>query len=210
MIRVGIVDDHAIIRFGLRELLGQHTDIRVVGEVPDARQAIDLARTQSVDVLLLDLAMPHQNAIDVLAVLHAVAPEMAILVLSGYPAEHFALNLLRQGVLGFLSKGGDQAEIVEAIRVVSRGRRYITPAVAELLTQQLHDASDALPHEKLSSREWQVFLQLARGQTVNDIADALSLSVKTVSTYRTRVMEKVGLHSNSDLTYYALKNHLID
>ena len=210
MIRVGIVDDHAIVRSGLRQFFGEHVDLRVVGEAGSGREAIDLVRTTEMDVLVLDLAMPGQSGIDALAMIRAKAPDLGILVLSGYPEEHFAVSLIRQGASGYLNKECDPADIVDGIRTVALGKRYITAPVAELLAQQL-GRNDAGPvHEQLSDREFQVFLKLARGHTAGDIAEALSLSVKTVSTYRTRLMEKMGLKSNSDLTYYALKNKLID
>jgi DNA-binding NarL/FixJ family response regulator len=142
--------------------------------------------------------------------IRAKAPDVGILILSGYPEEHYAVNLIRQGASGYLNKECDPSEIVNAIRVISLGKRYITPGVAELLAQQLNRPHDVAAHEQLSEREFQVFLKLAKGETAGDIAKALSLSVKTVSTYRTRVMEKMSLASNSDLTYYALKNKLID
>jgi DNA-binding NarL/FixJ family response regulator len=142
--------------------------------------------------------------------IRAKAPDVGILILSGYPEEHYAVNLIRQGASGYLNKECDPSEIVNAIRVISLGKRYITASVAELLAQQLNRPHDLASHEQLSEREFQVFLKLAKGETAGDIAKALSLSVKTVSTYRTRVMEKMSLTSNSDLTYYALKNKLID
>ena len=162
------------------------------------------------DVLVMDLSMPGQSGIDALAMIRAKAPDVGILILSGYPEEHYAMNLIRQGASGYLNKECDPIEIVNAIRTISLGRRYITPAVAELLARQLDRKDDAAPHEQLSEREFQVFLKLAKGETAGDIAKTLSLSVKTVSTYRTRLMEKMNLSSNSDLTYYALKNKLID
>lgn len=210
MIKVGIVDDHAIVRSGLRHFLSEQVDLRVVGEAASGREAIDLVRTVPIDVLVMDLAMPGHSGIDALAMLRAKAPQMGILILSGYPEAHYAITLIRQGASGYLNKECEPSEIVEAIRTIALGRRYVTPVVAELLAQQLHRKDDAPVHEQLSEREFQVFLKLARGETAGDIAKALSLSVKTVSTYRTRLMEKMGLSSNSDLTYYALKNRLID
>ena len=210
MINVGIVDDHAIVRSGLRQFLSEHVDLRVAGEAANGREAIDLIRNAEIDVLLMDLAMPGQSGLDALAMLRAKAPKMGILILSGYPEEHYAISMIRQGASGYLNKECDPKEIVEAIRTVALGRRYVTPGVAELLAQQLNRKVDAPVHVQLSEREFQVFLKLARGETAGDIAKSLSLSVKTVSTYRTRLMEKMGLASNSDLTYYALKNRLID
>jgi two-component system invasion response regulator UvrY len=210
MIRIGIVDDHAIVRSGLRHFFADHVDLRVAGEAANGREAIDLVRTTEMDVLLMDLAMPGQSGLDALAMIRAKAPDVGILILSGYPEEHYAMNLIRQGASGYLNKECDPAEIVEAVRTIALGKRYITRTVAELLAQQLGRKDDVPVHEQLSEREFQVFLKLARGETAGDVAKALSLSVKTVSTYRTRLMEKMGLTSNSDLTYYALKNRLID
>lgn len=210
MINVAIVDDHALVRTGLRQFLSEETDLRVLDEAASGREAIDLVRRQpDLDVLILDLSMPGQSGLDALAMIRAKAPDLAILILSGFPEEHYAMNLIRQGASGYLNKECDPAEIVRAIRTVAQGRRYITPSVAELLAEQLNRKESGPLHEQLSEREFQVFLRLAQGDTVGQIAEALSLSVKTVSTYRTRLMEKLALQSNSDLTYYALKNGLI-
>ena len=209
MIKIGIVDDHAIVRSGLRQFFSEHVDLRVVGEAASGREAIELVRTTELDVLVMDLSMPGQSGIDALAMIRAKAPDVGILILSGYPEEHYAMNLIRQGASGYLNKECDPQEIVTAVRTVSRGRKYITPTVAEMLADQLNAGADKPLHEQLSEREFQVFLRLAQGETIGVIADSLSLSVKTVSTYRTRIMEKMSLESNSDLTYYALKNGLI-
>ena len=210
MIQVGIVDDHAIVRSGLRQYLSEHVDVRVVGEAANGREAIDLVRNTAVDVLIMDLSMPGQSGLDALAMLRAKSPDTGILILCGHPEEHYAMNLIRQGASGYLNKECEPSEILEAIRTIALGRRYITPVVAELLAQQLYRKDDAPVHEQLSEREFQVFLKLAKGATASEIAEILSLSVKTVSTYRTRLMEKMALSSNSDLTYYALKNGLVD
>ena len=209
-IKIGIVDDHSIVRSGLRQFFDDESDLQVVGEAASGRAAVELVRTVEMDVLLMDVSMPGQTGIDAMAMIRAKAPDLAVLILSGYPEEHYAVNLIRQGASGYLNKQCDPSEIVTAIRTVNQGRRYITPAVAELLAQQLNRPDGGQPHEQLSEREFQVFLRLAKGETVGDIAEALSLSVKTVSTYRTRIMEKMSLGSNSDLTYYALKSKLID
>jgi len=210
IVKVAIVDDHAIVRAGLKQFLSEMVDLRVVGEAASGREAIDLVRNVEIDVLIMDLSMPGQSGIDALAMIRAKAPDIGILILSGYPEEQYAVNLIRQGASGYLNKECEPMEIVNAIRTIALGRRYISPAVAELLAQQLNRKEGGAPHEQLSEREFQVFLKLAKGETAGEIAQALSLSVKTVSTYRTRLMEKMGLQSNSDLTYYALKNKLID
>ena len=209
MIKIVIVDDHAIVRAGLRQFMEEQSDIEVIGEAANGREALDLVRKGGIDVIVMDLSMPDQNGVDALAAIKARAPELPVLILSGYPEAHYATNLLRQGASGYLNKECDPQEIVTAVRTVSRGRKYITPTVAELLADQLNSGSDRPLHEQLSEREFQVFLRLSQGETIGVIADSLSLSVKTVSTYRTRIMEKMSLESNSDLTYYALKNGLI-
>jgi DNA-binding NarL/FixJ family response regulator len=209
MIRVAIVDDHAIVRAGLKQYFADQVDLKVTGEAANGREALDLVRKGEVDVLLMDLSMPDQSGVDALAAIKARAPDLPVLILSGFPEEHYATTLLRQGAAGYLNKECDPEEIVKAIRTVHRGRKYITPGVAELLADGLSGAGERPPHEQLSEREFQVFLRLAKGETIGHMADSMSLSVKTVSTYRTRVMEKMKLSSNSDLTYYALKNGLI-
>ena len=210
IVKVAIVDDHAIVRAGLKQFLSEMVDLRVVGEAASGREAIDLVRTTEIDVLIMDLSMPGQSGIDALAMIRAKAPDVGILILSGYPEEQYAVNLIRQGASGYLNKECEPMEIVNAIRTIALGRRYISPSVAELIAQQLNRKEGSAAHDLLSEREFQVFLKLAKGETAGEIAQALSLSVKTVSTYRTRLMEKMGLQSNSDLTYYALKNKLID
>jgi DNA-binding NarL/FixJ family response regulator len=209
-IKIAIVDDHALVRSGLRGFFTDQPDIEVVAEASDGAQALDLVRQHQLDVLILDISMPKQSGMDVLARIQAHAPDLGILILSGYPEEHYAVSLLRRGVSGYLNKQCDPEDIVAAVRRIAGGNRYITPEVAEMLAGQLHRTDNAPAHEQLSARELQVLLRLAQGETVGDIAQSLCLSAKTVSTYRTRILEKMGLASNSDLTYYALKNGLLD
>ncbi len=210
MIRIAIVDDHPTVRAGLKQFFADQTDFTVVAEAGTGRQAVDIVRKGEVDVILMDISMPDQSGVDALVAIKARAPDLPVLILSGFPEAHYATTLLRQGASGYLNKDCDPEEIVTAIRTVYRGRKYITAGVAEQLADNLSGgAGDKLPHEQLSKRELQVFLRLAKGETIGHMAVSMSLSVKTVSTYRTRVMEKVKLESNSDLTYYALKNGLI-
>jgi two-component system, NarL family, invasion response regulator UvrY len=209
MIKIAIVDDHAVVRSGLRQFFADQIDFVVVAEAANGRDAMEIARNIELDVLLMDISMPDQSGIDALIAIKARWPELPVLILSGFPEEHYATTLLRQGASGYLNKDCDPEEIVRAIRTVARGRKYITASIAERLADGLTGNNDRLPHEHLSERELQVFLRLARGETIGNMAVSMSLSVKTVSTYRTRVMEKMNLESNSDLTYYALKNVLI-
>jgi DNA-binding NarL/FixJ family response regulator len=209
MIRIAIVDDHALVRAGLRQFFAEQLDLCVTAEAANGREALDIARKGEVDVMLLDIAMPGVSGVDALAAIRARAPELPVLILSGYAEAHYATTLLRLGASGYLNKDCDPEDIVRAVRTVARGRKFITPAVAEQLADGLGAAHERPLHEQLSERELQVFLRLAQGQTIGHLADSLCLSVKTVSTYRGRVMEKMRLASNSDLTYYALKNGLI-
>jgi DNA-binding NarL/FixJ family response regulator len=209
MIRIGIADDHAIVRDGLRRFLSDNVDLRVTGEAANGREALELARGGEVDVLLMDISMPQHSGVEALLAIKARFPGLPVLVLSGFPESHYATTLLRQGASGYLNKECDPEEIATAIRTVFRGRKYISPTVAEMLAEGLAGQGDMPAHEQLSERELQVFLRLAQGETIGRMAKAMFLSVKTVSTYRTRVLEKLGLASNSDLTYYALKNGLI-
>jgi two-component system invasion response regulator UvrY len=200
MIRIAIVDDHAMVRAGLRQFFADQADFCVAAEACNGREALDI---------VMDISMPDQSGVDALVAIKARAPELPVLILSGFPEEHYATTLLRQGASGYLNKDCDPEEIVKAIRTVCRGRKYITAGVAERLAEGLSGGGETPPHEQLSERELQVFLRLAKGEAVGHMAISMSLSVKTVSTYRTRVMEKMKLESNSDLTYYALKNGLI-
>ncbi len=210
MIRIAIIDDHAMVRAGLRQFFADQPDFSVVAEASNGRDALDIVRKGAVDVILMDISMPEHSGVDALTAIKARAPDLPVLILSGFPEEHYATTLLRQGASGYLNKECDPEEIVKAIRTVARGRKYITAGVAEQLAEGLGSAAANQPlHAQLSDRELQVFLRLARGETIGHMAVSMSLSVKTVSTYRTRVMEKMHLESNSDLTYYALKNGLI-
>ena len=209
MIRIAIVDDHPLVRAGLRQFFADQPDFSVVGEAANGREALDIVRRGELDVILMDIAMPDQSGVDALAAIKARAPDLPVLILSGFPEAHYATTLLRQGASGYLNKDCDPEDIVKAIRTVCRGRKYISAGVAEQLAEGLGRGDDQPLHDHLSERELQVFLRLAAGETIGHLADSLCLSVKTVSTYRSRVMEKMQLASNSDLTYYALKNGLI-
>lgn len=209
MIKIALVDDHAMVRAGLKQFLSEHIDLQVVAEASNGREALDIVRNHAVDVMLLDISMPDQSGVDALLAIKARASELPVLIVSSFPEEHYATTVLRQGAAGYLQKDCDPDEIVKAIRVVALGRRYITASLAERLADHLHKPEDKPAHEQLSEREFQVFLRLANGETIGNIAESMSLSVKTVSTYRTRIMEKMGLESNSHLTYYAMKNGLI-
>lgn len=210
MIEILIADDHAIVRSGLAQIVAEEADMHVKAETGTGDETIAKVRESRFDVVLLDIAMPDKNGIDTLRVIKQIRPDQAVLMLSGYPENQYAINLLRAGANGYVAKDVPPPEILKAIRTVARGHRYLSESVADALAQKLTQPDNQLPHELLSEREFQIFCKLSSGQLPTEIADELNLSVKTVSTYRARVLEKMAMSSNADLTYYAIKNHLID
>ena len=209
MKKILLVDDHSIVRQGLRNLIELETDLEVAAEAASGVEAIKLIRSQKFDVVVMDISMPDKNGVDTLHELKHVAPDLPVLILSGYGEEQYALNLIRSGCKGYLSKDAEGDEIITAIRSIANGKRYISSILAELMTNEITQPKDKMLHETLSEREFQVFFKLASGQTATEIAEELFISVKTVSTYRTRILEKMSLKNNADLTYYAIKNALI-
>ena len=210
MIRVVIVDDHALIRRGLRDSLNEAGDIRVVGEAGDYGELRQLLRETAFDVLLLDINLPGRSGLDVLHSFAEDVTRVRVLVLTMYPEDQYAIRALKAGAMGYLNKSADPAQIVTAIRTLHAGRKYITPAIAEVLASRLSVDESEKPHERLSDREFQTLVRLASGQRLSDIAAELNLSPKTVSVYRARVLEKLALQSNAELTAYCLRNGLID
>lgn len=208
MLRVAIVDDHQIVRAGFRELLGEEMGFEIAFEASSGEQALECMRESACDVLLLDLSLPGKSGIDVMRSVRQRHPSTRVLVLSSFPEERYALSMIRNGADGYLCKDCTREELVGAIRTVAQGRRYLSPRTAELLAQELTGESTAAAHEKLSDRELQVFLRLARGESVSDIGGALHLSVKTISTYRTRILDKMGISSNAEMTRYVIENKL--
>ncbi|AOY98388.1 DNA-binding response regulator [Cupriavidus sp. USMAHM13] len=210
MIRVLIADDHEIVRAGLRQFIADEPDIQVTGEAGSGDEVMALLRNAEFDVVVLDISMPQRNGIDVLKLLRQRFADLPVLILSTYPEDQYAINLIRVGASGYLTKESAADELVKAIRTVVQGRRYVSAAVAELLIGGLGKPTEQSMHQSLSEREFQIFCKLSRGQTVSVIADELFLSVKTVSTYRSRILEKMGMKTNADLTYYAIKNGLVE
>jgi DNA-binding NarL/FixJ family response regulator len=210
MIRVLIADDHSILRRGLAQIISETKDMQVCGEAESGAQAVRLAREQPVDVVLLDITMPDRNGLDTLKQLKKEKPKLAVLMLSMHPEEAYALRAIKAGASGYLNKASAPALLVTAIRQVASGRRYISPAVAEELAGTIADGSDRAPHETLSDREYETMRLIASGKTLSEIAREMSLSAKTVSVYRARLLQKMKLKNNSELTHYALKNQLVD
>jgi DNA-binding NarL/FixJ family response regulator len=210
MIRILIADDHAIVRAGLKQFVADQADMTVVGEAATGAETVSLVRSEPYDVVLLDISMPDRNGVDTLKQLKQIRPEMPVLMLSAHAEEQYAVNLLRAGAAGYVSKETASTQLVQAIRTVTRGRKYVSPDLAQVLADGVTGQGDAPLHASLSQREFQIFCKLAGGMPVSKIPQELFLSVKTVSTYRSRVLEKMAMKTNADLTYYAIKNRLIE
>jgi two-component system, NarL family, invasion response regulator UvrY len=208
-LNVILVDDHQLVRAGLRQTIGAQPDIRIVAECSSGREALNALRSNPCNVLLLDLSLPDMSGLDVLKHVRTHHEGVAVLILSGYPEAQFGLNVLRGGASGFVSKSAGEADLLRAIRQVARGNRYVGPELADLLVNGLNGTGNEPLHSVLSEREFQIFCKLAEGVSVTEIAQKLFLSVKTVSTYRTRILEKMGMKTNADITTYAIKNSLL-
>lgn len=208
--RILIADDHAILRKGFRQLLAEDNSTHELDEASTGRETLDKLRESTWDMLVLDIGMPDRSGIDILRQVHTTYPGLRVLVLSGLPEKQYAVNVLRAGARGYLSKEMAPEELLNAVRTVLAGRRYVSTALAELLVTELDTDSTHPAHAQLSEREFQIFCKLAAGNTVSAIAHELCLSVKTVSTYRSRMMEKMGFSCNADITSYALRNKLIN
>jgi len=209
MLRLAIVDDHGIVRAGFREMLAEEIEIQIVFEASSGEEALQQLRECACDVLLLDLSLPGKSGVDVLRAVRQRHSGVKVLVLSGFPEERYALAMIRHGADGYLSKECEREELIRAIRTVATGRRYVSARTAELLAGECAGEIILPSHAQLSERELEVFLQLAKGASVSDIAVVLKLSVKTVSTYRSRLLEKLCLSSNAELAAYAIRNGLI-
>ena len=208
-VRVILCDDHALIRRGIRDTLADAHDIEVVGEAGDYGELRGLMRQTVCDVLVLDINMPGRSGLDALQALKDEHSGVRVLVVSMHPEDQYALRALRAGAYGYVNKGSDARLLVDAVRMVSKGRKYITPEIAEMLAESLTQPTSELPHEKLSDRELQTLVLIASGRRLSDIAAELALSPKTVSVYRARVLEKLALSNNSELTVYAIRNGLV-
>jgi two-component system invasion response regulator UvrY len=209
MIRVLIADDHAIVRKGLRQLLIEEYPSATIEEVGDAESLMNKAMQGSWDVVICDLSMPGRSGLDALRQIKQSAPSLPVLIMSMHPEDQYALRVLKAGASGYLNKESIHDEVIKAIRTVLLGKKFITPSIAERLAEAFDPESTAQPHEILSDREFDVFKLIATGKSVSEIAQQLSLSVTTVSTYRARVLDKMKLKSNADLTRYALEKSLI-
>lgn len=210
MIRVFITDDHAIVRQGLKQILADTSDIAFAGEAETGAGAVQAVRDTPCDVLLLDISLPDRNGIEVLKQIKREHPKLPVLMLSMHMEREFAIRALKAGAAGYLTKQSAPMQLVAAIRHVSAGRKYLTPSIAEEVANALSGSDEQNPHETLSDREYQTMCLIASGKSLSDIASELVISPKTVSVYRARVLEKLNLKNNSDITRYAIRNQLVE
>jgi DNA-binding NarL/FixJ family response regulator len=210
MIRILIADDHPIVRAGLKQILADASDIEVTAEAGDGHELLKLIRKGGIDVVLLDITMPGLTGLDALKQVKAETPNLPILVLSMHPEDQYGIRVLKAGAAGYLMKSAAPDQLVGAIRKVHRGGRYVSPSLAEKMAFGLQKGASGLPHEVLSDREYQVLCMIASGKTVKAIGEELALSEKTISTYRARILEKMSMKNNSELTHYAIKLGLVD
>jgi two-component system invasion response regulator UvrY len=209
MIRVVLCDDHAMVRRGIRDTLADAVDIQVVAESGSYAEVREVLRTTACDVLLLDLNLPGRGGLEVLASLREANSPIRVLVVSMFAEDQYAIRCLRAGADGYLNKAGDPAELIPAVRAIANGRKYVTPEVSEMLVGNLASPSTQTLHSTLSERELQTLLKIASGKRLSDIAEDLMLSPKTVSVYRSRLLEKLKLTNNAELTVYAIRNELV-
>jgi len=209
MIHILICDDHTIVRQGLRQILADTDDIVVAAEAGNGAEALRRAREGGLDLVLLDIAMPQRDGLDVLKQFKDEFPRLPVLILSTYPEKQYALRCLKLRASGYLNKSSDPEQLADAIRKAATGGRVVSPALAEILAEEVALPTERLPHEMLSHREYQVFCQIAQGQSVGQIAEQLSLSPNTVSTYRARILEKIGSHNDVEIALYAVKHALV-
>lgn len=210
MVRVLIADDHAIVREGLRRILSEEPLFEVVGEAADSQEALDLTKKTNPDVVLLDISMPGRGGIETLKEIKARRARTHVLMLSMHPEDQFALRCLRDGADGYMTKESAPEELIGAIRKISQGGKYVSTALAEKMAFSLDANFERAPHETLSDREFQVLCMIARGLTVSEIGEELALSVKTISTYRSRILEKMQLKNNAELMHYAIQRGLVE
>lgn len=210
MINVVIADDHAIVRHGLREILNAESDIRTVAEASTGQEVLDIIRADHVDVVVLDITMPGRNGLEILKELRKSHPRLAVIMLSMHPKDQYGVRVIKAGAAAYISKESAPEELVNAIRTAHRGEKYITPDLAELLARHIERGlATEEPHKLLSDREFEVLRHIASGRGLTEISKLMNLSVKTVSTYRTRIVEKTGLGSNAEMTRYAIQHSLI-
>jgi two-component system invasion response regulator UvrY len=208
--KILVVDDHAVVRHGVKQILTEHLHCSVIGEARNAEEMMDQVRDRHWTIVILDVGMPGKGGLDALKELKQLRPKLPVLVLSAYPEDQLALRMLKAGASGYLTKDSAPTELVHALRKIIAGGKYVSAAVAELLALNLESDSEKPLHEQLSDREYQVMCLIAVGKSLKEIADDLCVSISTINTYRARILEKMQLKNNTELTHYALKNGLVN
>jgi DNA-binding NarL/FixJ family response regulator len=208
MIRILIADDHAIVRKGIRQILNDIPDVVTIDEAGNGQEVLERVRRNNYDLVLLDISMPDMSGLDVLKQLKSEKPKLPVLILTMHPEDQYAMRVLKAGASGYMTKESAPDELIAAVKKISRGGKYISPSLAEKLAFCLDVNAGRPPHEILSDREYQVMCRIASGKTITEIAEEMSLSVKTISTYRSRILEKMGMRNNAELTHYAIRNQL--
>jgi two-component system, NarL family, invasion response regulator UvrY len=209
MIRILVADDHAVVREGIKTILAGQESMVVEDEAGNGQEVLSKVTKKKYDLVLLDISMPGRSGLEILQEIKVMQPKLPVLILSMHPEEQYAVRTLRAGAAGYLTKASAPQELIRAIQKVSKGGKYVTASLAEKLAFELDAGADKPCHEKLSDREYQVMLMLASGQSVSEVAEQLCLSAKTITTYRTRILEKMGMKKNAELTLYAVRNNLI-
>ena len=209
MIRVVLCDDHALVRRGIRDTITEAPDIQVIGEASQYSELRELLRNVTCDVILLDLNLPGRGGLEALGVLKGEDANVKVLIVSMYPEDQYAIRCLKAGAAGYINKAGDPLQLINAVRIVAQGRKYITPNIAQMLVDNLTSLEPENLHSTLSERELQTLTKIASGKRLSDIAEELKLSPKTVSVYRARALEKLKLSTNADITMYAIRNNLV-
>ncbi len=208
MTTIAICDDHKIVREGLRQIISVFGDFKIIADVESGEALFQVMRDHTVDLIILDVSLPGRSGLEVLKQIKSLRPEIKVLVLSMYPEDQFAIRMLKAGASGYLHKDSEPSILLEALRTIARGGEFLSPKITKLLYQEMNGASSDLPHKQLSDREYEVLLYIGEGKSISEIANQLSLSVKTISTYRTRILEKMNLENNSDLVKYILLHEL--
>ena len=209
MVRILVADDHSVVREGIKQILAGQEDMVVEDEAGSGQEVLCKVTKNDFDLVLLDISMPGKSGLEVLEEIKVIQPKLPVLILSMHPEEQYAVRMLRAGAAGYLTKASAPQELISAIRKVSKGGKYVTVSLAEKLAFELDAGAEKPRHERLSNREYQVMLMLASGQSVSEVAEELCLSAKTISTYRMRILEKMDMKKNAELTLYAVKNNLI-
>lgn len=210
MIRVAIADDHVFIREGLRRILKPEIDIEIVAEAENSAGVIEIVMKEKIDILILDVSLPGKSGIELLKDIQLLKPELKVIILSMHPESLYGLRALKAGAWGYLTKETSVEELIKAIRKITSGRKYLSESLAEHIATNIDKNTDDPLHSKLTDREYEVFIELALGKHLKEIADKLNISISTVNTYRQRIMEKMNMVNNFELTHYALKENLIE